>query len=340
MDCKYQTFAPNSIHLDCGAANAVTVPAADPDWALVSFHWGAYAVGGIVAFFVLRALLRSAFFIVRQQTVVVVERLGRYRCAKASGLRVKIPLLDKIAVRMQLRVMQLAIEADTKTKDNVFVDLHVAVQHRVIPEKAADAWYRLQEPEKQMTAFVLDRVRAIVPTMTLDQAFEHKDAIAEGVKTSLMQKMADYGYEITDVAVTQIDPDDGVKKAMNEIQTQTRLQEAAKAKGEANKILVVKAAEAEAESKQLQGQGVANERLAIVEGLKRSVEALKGVEGVPVDEALKMVLVTQYFDTLKSVGSSANAKVIMMPVSPSGVLDIETQIRNAVLVADAASARS
>ena len=274
---------------------------------------------------------------VRQQSRAVIERFGKYHRTAVPGLRFKLPVIDQIVKTQWLRIFQLAIEADTKTKDNVFVVAHVSVQYRIIPERASEAWYMLQDAERQMTSFVLDNARSTIPAMTLDEVFEHKDRIATAAKEALTEKMHGYGYEITDVLVTEIDPAANVKDAMDQIQTQQRLQVAAQAKGEANKILIVKGAEAEAESKRLQGVGIANQRRAIVEGLKDSVDSLRAATGVDPAEATRMVVLTQYFDTIKEIGVSAGAKVIFQPSSPSGMTDMLAQIRTAVMSAEEAT---
>jgi len=234
--------------------------------------------------------------------------------------------------RVSLRVQQLIVEVETKTKDNVFVKLFVAVQYRVVEGNEADSYYKLQDHIEQIRSYVLDVVRAKVPKMDLDEVFEKKDDVGLAVKTELDVSMKVYGFEIPNALVTDVDPAENVKSAMNEIQTQQRLQVAANAKGEANKILVVKNAEAEAESKRLQGEGIAKQRRAIVDGLRESIEAFKEkIDGVSAGEVLNLVLLTQYFDTLKEIGVSSGSKVILVPHSPGGMADIAGELRTAIV---------
>ena len=293
-----------------------------------------------VTIFVFAILCFLTFFTVRQQDRAIIERFGKYVRTARPGLNVKIPLIERIATRVTLRVQQLIVEVDTKTKDNVFVKLIVAVQFRVSEGAAADSYYKLQNHVEQIESYVLDVVRAKVPNMFLDEVFERKDDVGSAVKEELDVSMKIYGFEIPNALVTDVDPAENVKVAMNEIQTQQRLQVAANAKGEANKILVVKNAEAEAESKRLQGEGIAAQRRAIVEGLSASIEEFRGkVGGVSSGDVMNLVLLTQYYDTLKEVGVSANSKVILMPHSPAGMADMADQMRSGIITGEEAAAR-
>jgi regulator of protease activity HflC (stomatin/prohibitin superfamily) len=285
----------------------------------------------VAAFFVLSFLL-GIFFTVKQQTRAIIERFGRYVRTAKPGLNVKVPFIDHIVQRVSLRVQQLIVEVDTKTLDNVFVKLIVAVQFRVVEGSEADSYYKLQDHVEQIKSYVLDVVRAKVPRMNLDEVFEKKDDVGTAVKGELDVSMKIYGFEIPNALVTDVNPADNVKAAMNEIQTQQRLQVAAAAKGEANKILVVKNAEAEAESKRLQGEGIAKQRRAIVDGLRESIAAFTDkVSTVNEHEVLNLVLLTQYFDTLKEIGVSAGSKVILTPHAPGGMTDITDQLRTAII---------
>jgi regulator of protease activity HflC (stomatin/prohibitin superfamily) len=280
----------------------------------------------------------SGFFTVEQQSRAIIERFGRYIRTAKPGLNFKIPYIDHVVQRVSLRVQQLPVEVETKTLDNVFVKLFVAVQFRVIEGNEADSFYKLQDHIEQIRSYVLDVVRAKVPKMNLDEVFEKKDDVGTAVKTELDVSMKVYGFEIPNALVTDVNPADNVKSAMNEIQTQQRLQVAAAAKGEANKILVVKNAEAEAESKRLQGEGIAKQRRAIVDGLRESIAAFTDQIGsVSAPEVLKLVLLTQYFDTLKEIGVSAGSKVILMPHSPGGMADIAEEIRSAIIAGNEAT---
>ncbi|MDE2183074.1 MAG: SPFH domain-containing protein [Alphaproteobacteria bacterium] len=290
----------------------------------------------LIAFFGLLIFFGS-FFTVQQQSAAIVERFGRYVRTAGPGLRFKIPFIESIAVRVPLRVQQLLVEVETKTLDNVFVKVLVAVQYRVLAGSEANSYYGLQDHQEQIKSYVLDVVRAKVPRMNLDEVFEKKDDIGTAVKTELDASMKVYGFEIPNALVTDVNPADNVKAAMNEIQTQQRLQVAAAAKGEANKILVVKNAEAEAESKRLQGEGIAKQRRAIVDGLRESIAAFKEAVGtVSEHEVLNLVLLTQYFDTLKEIGVSSGSKVILTPHAPAGMTDIYGQLREAIVTGNEA----
>ena len=291
-------------------------------------------MGWIVAVVVL-ILIGTGLFTVKQQTIAIVERFGRFKKASRAGLNFKIPLIDQIAGRVNLRVQQLDVQVETKTKDNVFVFVIVSVQYFVPAEKAVDAFYKLQNPQEQITAYVFDTVRARVPAVNLDQLFEMKDDIATAVKAELDTVMDDFGYAIVKALVTDINPDEKVKVSMNEINAAQRLREAAIQQAEADKIRVVKAAEGEAESKALQGQGIANQRKAIIEGLKESVENFSSaVNGVNSQDVMNLVMMTQYFDTIKELGLSGKNSTILIPHGPGGMTDMSDQIRNAMITAE------
>lgn len=295
----------------------------------------------IIIIIVLVIFLLTGLFTVRQQTAAIVERFGKFKRIGGAGLNFKIPLIDRVAGRLSLRVQQLDVKVETKTKDNVFVFVIVSVQYFVIPDKVVDAFYKLQNAEEQITSYVYDVVRARVPNIILDNVFETKDDIAQAVKLELEQIMDDFGYGILKALVTDIDPDAKVKASMNEINAAQRLRVAAVEQAEADKIRVVKAAEAEAESKALQGKGIADQRTAIVNGLRASVNEFKtSVEGTSAQDVMNLVLMTQYFDTLKDVGLSSNSNTIMIPHSPAGMNDISEQLRNAMITANEVSKKS
>jgi regulator of protease activity HflC (stomatin/prohibitin superfamily) len=291
----------------------------------------------IVAFLILTIVLGS-FFTVQQQSAAIVERFGKYVRTARPGLNFKTPYIESVVQRVSLRVQQLMVEVETKTQDNVFVKLLVAVQYRVADGSEADSYYKLQDHVDQIKSYVLDVVRAKVPKMTLDEVFEKKDDVGASVKSELDISMKQYGFEIPNALVTDVNPADNVKAAMNDIQTQQRLQVAAAAKGEANKILVVKNAEAEAESKRLQGEGIAQQRRAIIDGLRESIAAFTDKVGtVNEHEVLNLVLLTQYFDTMKEIGVSSGSKVILVPHSPSGMTEITEQLRTAIITGNEAT---
>ena len=260
-------------------------------------------------------LLFLTFFIVKQQSAAVVERFGKFVSVRQSGLQLKIPIIDSVAGRLSLRIQQLDVVVETKTKDDVFVKLKVSVQFKVIKEKVYDAFYKLDNPGDQITSFIFDVVRAEVPKLILDDVFLKKDDIAIAVKSELQDAMTEYGFQIIKTLVTDIDPDAQVKESMNRINASEREKVAAQFEGEAQKILIVEKAKAEAESKRLQGQGIADQRREIARGLEDSVKVLNGVD-INSQEASALIVVTQHYDTLQSVGAEANSNLILMPNSP------------------------
>jgi len=265
--------------------------------------------------FIVFLILFTALFTVKQQTAIIIERFGKFLSIRQSGLHFKIPLIDRIAGRISLKIQQLDVLIETKTKDDVFVKLKVSVQFKVIKLKAYDAFYKLDFPHDQITSYVFDVVRAEVPKMKLDGVFVKKDDIAIAVKTELNEAMMDYGYDIIKTLVTDIDPDSQVKEAMNRINASEREKIAAQFEGDAARILIVEKAKAEAESKRLQGQGIADQRREIARGLEESVEVLNKV-GINSQEASALIVVTQHYDTLQSIGQETNSNLILLPNSP------------------------
>jgi regulator of protease activity HflC (stomatin/prohibitin superfamily) len=264
---------------------------------------------------ILVLLIFTSVYTVKQQTAAVLERFGRFNTISQSGLRFKIPLIDKVAGRLSLKIQQLDVIIETKTLDDVFVKLKVSVQYKVISEKVYDAFYKLDYPHDQITSYVFDVVRAEVPKMKLDDVFVKKDDIALAVKAELNDAMMDYGFDIIRTLVTDIDPDPQVKIAMNRINASEREKVAAQYEGDAQRILIVERAKAEAESKRLQGQGIADQRREIARGLEESVEVLNKV-GINSQEASALIVVTQHYDTLQSIGQQTNSNLILLPNSP------------------------
>lgn len=275
----------------------------------------------ILLFLFLVLLVLSGLFIVKQQTSAVVERFGRFIAIRKPGLHIKIPIIDKISGRISLRILQLDVIVETKTKDDVFVKLKVSVQYRVVPAKVYEAFYKLDFPQDQITSYVFDVVRAVVPKMKLDDVFEKKDEIAIAVKSELNDAMINYGYDIIKTLVTDIDPDKEVKTAMNRINAAERQKVAAQYEGDAARILIVEKAKAEAESKRLQGQGIADQRREIARGLEESVDVLNNV-GINSQEASALIVVTQHYDTLQSIGEETNSNLILLPNSPQAGSDM------------------
>ena len=266
-------------------------------------------------------ILFSSFFTVKQQSAVVIERFGKFVSIRNSGLQLKIPIIDRVAGRVNLRIQQLDVIIETKTKDNVFIKMKVSVQFNVIQDKVYEAFYKLEYPHDQITAYVFDVVRAEVPKLILDDVFERKDDIAIGVKRELNEAMMTYGYDIINTLVTDIDPDIQVKNAMNRINAADREKTAATFESEAQRIRIVAKAKAEAESKKLQGQGIADQRREIARGLVESVEVLNNV-GINSQEASALIVITQHYDTLQAIGADTNSNLILLPNSPQAASDM------------------
>ena len=297
-------------------------------------YFGIGFIGIFIAIFVI-FLLANTFFTVNQQTTAVVQRLGKFLREAGPGLHLKIPFVDRIVERVNLRVQQLDVKIETKTEDNVFVQMVVAVQYFVLPEKVYDAFYKLDDANRQITSFVFDVVRAQVPKIKLDDVFAKKDDIANIVKSELAQVREGFGYGIMKALVTDIDPDARVKESMNEINAAQRMRVAATEKGEADRIMKVKAAEGDAQSKALQGRGIADQRQAIVAGLRDSVDEFqKAVAGTTAKDVMNLVLMTQYFDMLKDIGASSRTNAILIPHSPGNLASLTEQMRNAMIEAD------
>lgn len=261
------------------------------------------------------SVLFSGIFTVKQQTAAIVERFGKFYRTSDSGLHFKVPFIDKIAGRLNLKVQQLDVLVETKTKDDVFVKLKISVQFRVMANNTYDAFYKLENSHDQITSYVFDVVRAEVPKMKLDDVFERKDDIAIAVERELNESMQDYGYDIIKTLVTDIDPDVQVKAAMNRINASEREKVAAEYEAEAERIKIVAKARAEAESKRLQGQGIADQRREIARGLEESVDVLNNV-GINSQEASALIVVTQHYDTLQSLGEETQSNLILLPNSP------------------------
>jgi regulator of protease activity HflC (stomatin/prohibitin superfamily) len=298
---------------------------------------------GVVIFalliFIVLVVVLGSFFTVSTAQVAVITRFGKFRRVAEPGLNWKWPIIDKVAGRVSLRVNQINLTMETKTKDNVFVTIPISVQNRVRPEKAYDAFYKLSNPMEQIQSYVEQVILGHVPGMTLDEVFASQSGIATAVKQELDADMAGFGFEIVNVLVTDIVPDAKVKSAMNDINAAQREQVAANARGEAEKILVVKKAEAEAESKALQGQGIANQRKAIIAGLQGSIDQFKkAVEDASTSEVMQLVMVTQYFDTIKSIGESDKTNTLFLSHSPAAVREISDQILQSMLTAERAKA--
>lgn len=273
------------------------------------------------------SIVASTLYVVRQQTVVIIERFGKYQTTSTSGIHIRLPFgIDKIAARIQLRLLQSEIVVETKTKDNVFVTLNVATQYRVNEQNVTDAYYKLMRPEAQIKSYIEDALRSSVPKLTLDELFEKKDEIALEVQHQVAEEMSTYGYIIVKTLITKVEPDAEVKQSMNEINAAQRKRVAAQELANADKIKIVTAAEAEAEKDRLHGVGIAQQRKAIVDGLAESIQELKDANvGMTEEQIMSILLTNQYLDTLNTFAAKGN-QTLFLPNHPEGIEDIRTQI--------------
>ena len=285
----------------------------------------------LISFLIIMGILISMLYVVRQQSVAIVERFGRYQKIATSGIHMRLPFgIDKIAARIQLRLLQSEIVVETKTKDNVFVMMDVATQYRVNEQNVTDAYYKLMRPEAQIKSYIEDALRSSVPKLTLDELFEKKDEIALEVQHQVAEEMTTYGYIIVKTLITKVEPDAEVKQSMNEINAAQRKRVAAQELAEADKIKIVTAAEAEAEKDRLHGVGIAQQRKAIVDGLAESIAELKEANvGMSEEQIMSILLTNQYLDTLNTFAVKGN-QTLFLPNNPNGVDDIRTQILSAL----------
>ena len=297
----------------------------------------ALVVGAIILIFVLSIFFKS-FFTIEQAHAGVVQRLGKFLRIAQPGLNFKMPYLDVVVANISLQVQQLDVKVETKTKDNVFVQIPIAIQHKVTPDKIYDAFYKLSDPVKQIESFVYNVILGHVPKLTLDETFDQQSQIAIDVKNSLDASMSEFGYSIVKSLITDLVPDEKVKAAMNDINAAAREREATVSRAETEKLLLVKKAEADAESKRLQGEGIANQRKAIIEGLRDSIAKFTtSVEGATPRDAMSMVLLTQYFDTLKEVAGTNRSNTILMPHTPNALAELMEQFRTTLITGELAS---
>lgn len=293
------------------------------------------SISSLVLIGLVLVLVLSSLFVVKQQSAAIIERFGKFHSIRQAGLNMKIPLIDHVVHHMNLRILQLDVMVETKTKDNVFVEMKISVQFQVLFGSVFDAYYKLQNPHEQITAYIFDVVRAEVPKMKLDDVFERKDDIAVAIKSELQEAMQSYGYDIVKALVTDINPDADVKHAMNRINAAERAKLAAEYEGEADRIKIVAKARAEAESKKLQGEGIANQRREIAKGLEESVKMLNNVN-INSKEASALIVVTQHYDTLQAIGSNNKSNLILLPNTPNSASDLMTNTISAFIAASQA----
>lgn len=293
---------------------------------------GVLTIFGVIFVIFVLGLVFGSFFTVETAQVAIVQRLGKFARVAGPGLNWKTPFIETVVRRMSMKVQQFDVKVETKTQDNVFVQIPVSIQYKVIPDSVEAAFYKLTDPVKQIESMVYNVVLGHVPKMKLDDTFLNQAAIANDLRDSLDGSMKEYGYSIVKVLISDIVPDQKVKAAMNDINAAQREREATVSRAETNKLLLVKQAEAEAESKRLQGEGIANQRKAIISGLKDSVEDFaKTVPGSTPQDVMQLVLMTQYFDTLKDIAANDHSNTILIPHTPNTLTDLFSQIRNAVI---------
>ncbi|MGB0862297.1 MAG: SPFH domain-containing protein [Saprospiraceae bacterium] len=294
--------------------------------------------GGIVFIGLAFFLLITGLFTVKQQSAALVERLGKFHSVRHAGLQFKIPVIDKISGRVSLKIQQLDVLVETKTRDDVFVKLKVSVQFYVLKEAIYDAFYKLDNPHDQITSYVFDTIRAEVPKMKLDDVFLRKDDVAIAIRRELEEAMREYGYGIVKALVTDIDPDQAVKNAMNRINAAEREKIAAEYDGEAERIRIVAKAKADAESKRLSGQGIADQRREIAKGLEDSVQVLNQA-GINPQEASALIVITQHYDTLQGMSENVNSNLILMPNTPSAAADMLTTLTTSLVASNQISSK-
>jgi regulator of protease activity HflC (stomatin/prohibitin superfamily) len=284
----------------------------------------------IILFIIGIGLLGDSFLVVKQKTAVIIERFGRLHSIRFSGLSFKLPIVDRLAAKQNLKIQQLDVDVETKTKDNVFVNAKVSVQYQIIREKVAESYYKLENPKIQIESYVFDVVRSEIPKLILDEVFSNKNVVAESIKHALTDSMEGFGYTIRNSLITDLQPEGSVKEAMNRINATEREKDAARNEADAQKIKLVRIAEADAESKRLQGEGLANQRKEIAKGIRESIETIKEC-GVDEEEVMTLLLVTQHYDAIQDVAKNSVTNTVMLNYSPSGISDVATQIREAVL---------
>jgi len=272
----------------------------------------------LVVAIILLILLTGTIYTTQQQTVRFIERFGRYVRTAKAGINVKIPIIEQKSDPFNLQVQELIIDTETKTKDNVFVLINIAVQYEPIHDRASDAYYKLNNPKSQIVNWVNDSVRSNIPDMSLDDIFLNKNTIAGNIEKTVRESIKEYGYNIVRILLTDIRPDKKVQEAMNEINASQRLREAATNKAEAEKIIIIKNAEAERDSKILSGEGVAGQREAIIKGLRNAISDMSKATKLPEKEVMEYVQFTQYTDVLKDIGSKGTT--LIMPMTSNELL--------------------
>ena len=300
---------------------------------------GALIILGVIVVIVL-AVLCASIFIVPQQQAYIIERFGKYNKVQFAGIHAKIPFVDRISTKTNMRVSQLNVQLETKTLDNVFVTVVASTQFRVNPENVATAYYELRDPAGQLRSYMEDALRSAIPALSLDDAFARKDDVAFDVQKTVGTEMARFGFTVVKTLITAIDPSPQVKSAMDSINAAQREKEATRQRAEAQRIQIETQAAAEAEKTRLQGEGQANYRREIASGIVDQIKSLQAV-GMNIGDVNNVVLFNQYLDVLRSLSESNNSKTVVLPAStPGGYQDMYSQITQAMVTANETAERS
>lgn len=326
-------IAPDGGQYDCtpdGWKKAYTpASGARPDW-MPSWFTGAHVAVGVAFLFII-GMLSSCSFVIHTKQAGVVERMGKFNRIAEAGLNFKLPFLESLVYTEDLNMQLMDVPVASKTKDDATVTIPVRVQYYVLAEKVKEAYYELDDPTLQIKAHVENVILSFIPGMTLDETYSQETQIAVKIREVLTQVMSKFGYAIENALVTKIVPADKVVAAMNDINAARRELEATRAKAEANKISVIAEAEAEKQAQILAGEGVAGEQKAIVDGLRDSLKDFEeGAKGVTASEAMTLIMMARYFDTIKEIGQGSNT--ILIPHSPSIISDLYGQLRDSITI--------
>lgn len=291
-------------------------------------------VSVIILIAILIAFFAASVFIVPQQQAYIVERFGKFQSVMFAGIHMRIPFVDRIAMKTNMRVSQLNVKLETKTLDNVFVTVVASTQFRVNPENVATAYYELRDPAGQLRSYMEDALRSAIPALTLDDAFARKDDVAADVQKTVGNEMSRFGFTVVKTLITAIDPSPQVKHAMDSINAAQREKEATRQRAEAQRIQIETQAAAEAEKTRLQGEGQANYRREIANGIVDQIKSLQAV-GMNIGDVNNVVLFNQYLDVMRSLAESDNAKTVVLPAStPGGYQELYEQTTKAMLTAN------
>ncbi|KEG07108.1 hypersensitive-induced response protein 1-like [Trypanosoma grayi] len=256
---------------------------------------------------------------VGQSEVAVLETCGRFNTIAGPGCHCVLPWTYK-AGTLSMRLREHHFMIRSKTKDNVFVTLKLTINVQVVPDRVDAAFYGLEEPLSIIQSYVENSVEAKIPLYNLEALFIERGTISQQLKNETDAIMEVYGWDIVSALITEIDPGDEMTEAINSIQKYQRLRVAAVDEAETKKMQRVRAAEALCESRRLAGQGLAEQRKAIVAGLRKSVEVMRhDANGLNNEDVLNLLLINQYYDTMKSVAENSGGSLLI--IDGAGGLD-------------------